>query len=93
MTKKDIIFQPKAKASPYSLCENIGHLIRELRVTNKMSGRDLGNIIGVSQQQVSRYENGMSELTMKQICRISEVFDMTIWQFMDALYYICFDDG
>ena len=88
MTKKDIIFQPKAKASPYSLCENIGHLIRKLRVTNKMSGRDLGNIIGVSQQQVSHYENGM-----KQICRISEVFDMTIWQFMDALYYICFDDG
>ncbi|MEQ5033514.1 helix-turn-helix transcriptional regulator [Morganella morganii] len=71
-----------------SLQKTAGFLIRELRIAKKMSGLELGRILNVSQQQISRYERGETELTLDKINKISSVFDLSIWQFIDVLSYI-----
>lgn len=70
------------------LNENAGNLIKILRTRARLSGEELGEIIGLSQQQVSRYERGISELTLNQLQKFGAVFDMSIWEFMDRLYFI-----
>lgn len=70
------------------LNENAGSLIKILRIRARLSGEELGEIIGLSQQQVSRYERGISELTLSQLQKFAAVFDMSIWEFMDRLYFI-----
>lgn len=69
--------------SSVSLNQGVGYLIRFLRRREKMSGEVLAGFLGISQQQISRYELETTELTLKQLCNISAVFNMSIWEFMD----------
>ena len=91
--KKNIklIPQPIKKTEP-TLDENIGRLIKELRIQKNFTASDLGHIIGISQQQVSRYERGISAFSLELIKKFANVFNMTIWQFMDLVYIIYYLD-
>ncbi|MFL9021120.1 helix-turn-helix domain-containing protein [Proteus mirabilis] len=51
-----------------------------------MSGEVLAGFIGISQQQISRYERGEVDLTLDKIKTISSFFNITIWEFMELLY-------
>ncbi|EQB9157411.1 helix-turn-helix domain-containing protein [Morganella morganii] len=73
--------------SSLSLNENAGQLIKALRKSKKVSGEVLAGFLGISQQQVSRYERGETELTLEQIKKISGFFNISIWEFMDILYF------
>lgn len=73
--------------STFSLNEEVGFLIRKLRASRKMSGEQLAQIVGISQQQISRYENGKTKLTIDQLEVISTAFDMSIWRFMNILQF------
>lgn len=89
---KDIItMSPRQKKqrteSTFSLNEEVGFLIRKLRASRKMSGEQLAQIVGISQQQISRYENGKTKLTIDQLEVISTAFDMSIWRFMNILQF------
>ncbi|HDF2330308.1 TPA: helix-turn-helix transcriptional regulator [Morganella morganii] len=72
-----------------SLYRMTGALIKELRVSRRMSGEILGGLLGISQQQISRYERGESKLTLNQINNISYVFNMSLWEFMEILRFFC----
>lgn len=41
----------------------VGAEIADLRRQKSWSGKQLGHFVGVSQQQISRYENGVCEIT------------------------------
>lgn len=89
---KDVItMSPRQKKqrteSTFSLNEEVGFLIRKLRTSRKMSGEQLAQIVGISQQQISRYENGKTKLTIDQLEVISTAFDMSIWRFMNILQF------
>ncbi|EMD0829198.1 helix-turn-helix transcriptional regulator [Morganella morganii] len=84
MTEKKII----ELSSNVLLYQTIGFLIKRLRNARKMSGKSLGDIIGVSQQQVSRYESGTTELTIGRIKEISTIFDMNLWQFLNIVHFL-----
>ncbi|MGV3346044.1 helix-turn-helix transcriptional regulator [Enterobacteriaceae bacterium LUAb1] len=58
--------------------KNIGNNIRYLRSKHKLSGGDLAKIIGISQQQLSRYENGLSEISISKIILISIYFNVKV---------------
>ena len=49
---------------------SLGAKIKHYRLINGVSGRDLGRMIGVSQQQISRYENGVSPLSFYVLSEI-----------------------
>ncbi|HEM7146932.1 TPA: helix-turn-helix transcriptional regulator [Providencia stuartii] len=43
-----------------NLNKEIGRFIRQLRVSNSLSGKEFGRLVNLSQQQISRYENGVT---------------------------------
>lgn len=70
-----------------ALNDRAGALIRHLRIKNSMSGKTLAGFVGVSQQQISRYESGECELTLRQIQKIAFFLGFSFWQFVDELYH------
>ncbi|HDS2912607.1 TPA: helix-turn-helix transcriptional regulator, partial [Morganella morganii subsp. morganii] len=48
----------------------LGKKIKEIRKSYKMSGNELARKLGMSQQQVSRYESGKSSMTIDTIILI-----------------------
>lgn len=70
-----------------------GKLIRELRYAQKLSGADIGELLGISQQAVSRYERGICDLTLGLTESFANALGLTLWQFMDELFlYIKMSD-
>ncbi|MEM7862776.1 helix-turn-helix transcriptional regulator, partial [Morganella morganii] len=59
------------------LLHDVGALIRKLRKEKRMSGVDLGAELGISQQQISRYENATSEISVSTLINILAVFNIT----------------
>jgi transcriptional regulator with XRE-family HTH domain len=55
---------------------NIGEQIKSLRKQFKISGEALGNLVGLSQQQISAIENGTSNITIDKLEKICEIFEI-----------------
>ncbi|WP_080750892.1 helix-turn-helix domain-containing protein [Providencia rettgeri] len=63
---------------PESIVLNIASMVRRLRKQRGLSGKELGDMIGLSQQQISRYERGMNNITMDTLCKIANVFGVPV---------------
>jgi len=50
---------------------HVGQLIRERRLTINMSQERLGALLGVTHQQVQKYEMGLNRITVGRLCSIS----------------------
>lgn len=44
-----------------------GQFLKSSRINKGMTGQELGHFLSVSQQQVSRYENGKNKLTIEML--------------------------
>jgi transcriptional regulator with XRE-family HTH domain len=71
----------KTKVKAISM--NIGSLIREMRKAAGMSQMRLAEQIGVSYQQVQKYEKGASKLSVPRLMQISDVFGVPVTTFLD----------
>ena len=63
--------------------KNIGKKIKKLRLKYNLSGSALAEVIGTSQQQLSRYENGQSDISTSKIMIISIYFNVDVSYFFD----------
>lgn len=63
----------------------IGQRIRQRRVDVKMSQTQLGNYLGVSFQQVQKYENGKNRVSASTLFRISEILCVDLNYFVSGL--------
>lgn len=63
--------------------DNIGKLIREMRKAAGMSQMRLADKIGVSYQQVQKYEKGASKLSVPRLMQIAEVFGVPVVAFLE----------
>nr|CAC9197985.1 transcriptional regulator, y4mF family [Providencia rettgeri] len=61
----------KKKKNIYAL---LGNHLRKARVSKGLSGNELGSIIHLSQQQVSRYELGINKLSLDKLIEIVNFF-------------------
>lgn len=61
---------------------NVGSKIKEIRKSIRMSGHDLAEKIGVTQQQISRYESGQSAITIDMLILISRALNVSINQLL-----------
>ncbi|MCI9740285.1 helix-turn-helix domain-containing protein [Proteus mirabilis] len=52
--------------------------IKEVRKSVGLSGNELGKVLGLSQQQVSRYERGESPITIDILIRISNALNVSV---------------
>ena len=55
----------------------IGSLIRELRKSMGMTQMGLAKKMGITYQQVQKYEKGISELTLRRFGQIAEAFGVS----------------
>lgn len=51
---------------------NIGGLIRQLRKTLGMTQMELAEKMGLTYQQIQKYENGASELTIRRLKQVAD---------------------
>ena len=65
------------------MAHDIGSLIREMRKAAGMSQMRLADKIGVSYQQVQKYEKGASKLSVPRLMQIAEVFRVPVTAFLE----------
>lgn len=61
----------------------VGKKIRDFRIEKGMSGAELGKILNLSQQQVSRYERGINKITVDLLYEASLILDIKIELFLE----------
>jgi len=62
----------------------IGQLIREIRKSRYMTQMKLADLVGVSYQQIQKYEKGASSISVDRLKQISSALDVTIFTFFPA---------
>jgi len=65
------------------MAHDIGSLIREMRKAAGMSQMRLADKIGVSYQQVQKYEKGASKLSVPRLMQIADIFGVPVTAFLD----------
>jgi transcriptional regulator with XRE-family HTH domain len=65
--------------------EHVGNKIRELRVVAKMSQTALGKPIGVSFQQIQKYESGRNRISAGQLWQLCEVLSVPIGSMFEGV--------
>lgn len=58
---------------------SVSEKIKKLRITNDLSQKELGEILGTSQQNIARYENGNSIPKVEQLKRFADVFGVPLF--------------
>lgn len=51
--------------------------IKELRLSRHLTQRELGDIISVTQQNISKYENNVIEVPVNVLIKIAQYFNVT----------------
>ena len=64
--------------------KDYGTKIAELRTERKMTQAELGAMLNVTSQAVSKWENGLSEPDMESIRKLCEIFEITFDEFFGA---------
>ncbi|EMI7062948.1 MULTISPECIES: helix-turn-helix domain-containing protein [Providencia] len=60
----------------------VGKKIKRYRKEMKLTTEELGRYIGVSQQQISRYESGINHINIDFLSQLSELFKVPIQFFL-----------
>ncbi|HHR5807807.1 TPA: helix-turn-helix domain-containing protein [Providencia alcalifaciens] len=63
----------------------VGAFLRKSRKEKNMTGKQLAKLIGISQQQISRYEIGITSITLEQLDHFLIVLDK---RWVDVINYI-----
>jgi len=59
----------------------VGERIRAMRIEKGLSQTDLGNRLGVTFQQVQKYEKGVNRVSAGRLAAIADLFETTIMSF------------
>jgi transcriptional regulator with XRE-family HTH domain len=74
----------KKRRRPNSVDIQLGESIRAHRLIAGMSQGDLGRRLGVSFQQIQKYEKGTNRVGAGRLPRIARIFDIPIGALFDA---------
>jgi transcriptional regulator with XRE-family HTH domain len=69
---------------PDNVDVEVGRLVRVQRIAKGLSQTELGNQIGVTFQQVQKYESGANRISMGRLTRISRVLGVDITYLLGA---------
>ncbi|MEI9747925.1 helix-turn-helix domain-containing protein [Moellerella wisconsensis] len=64
------------------LNKKIGCFIKNKRKRMNITGKDLGVMLNISQQHVSRYENGITKITVTTLNDILNILDVSWEEFI-----------
>lgn len=52
--------------------------LKELRIKKRLSQKDVGNAIGITQDSYSKYESGLIELPIRRLIQLCQFYKMSI---------------
>ncbi len=64
---------------------HVGIRVRQRRVLLGMTQTDLANTMGLTFQQVQKYEKGMNRISASRLYGLSQVFDVTVEYFFEDM--------
>ncbi len=70
---------------PHPVDVHVGSKVRQLRVLKNMSQTALGNRLGISFQQIQKYEKGSNRVSSSRLWELSNIFDVPVEYFFDDL--------
>ncbi|GAA0342494.1 helix-turn-helix transcriptional regulator [Morganella psychrotolerans] len=77
-----------------SINESVGYRVFRKRKEQGYSGQQVADRLGISQQQLSRYERGRSQINVGLLVRIAEVLQTPVgWFFADYSGVFTYRDG
>ncbi len=74
-----------AKRPPDQIDVHVGSRVRLLRMTIGLSQERLGEKLGLTFQQIQKYEKGANRISASRLFRIAEVLDVPVASFFDGL--------
>jgi transcriptional regulator with XRE-family HTH domain len=75
--------RPRASHTPFN--EEIGRRVRALRVLAGKSQAELGRMLGLTFQQVQKYERGSNRISVENLWQLAQIFDVDIAFFFDGV--------
>ena len=70
---------------PHPTDVHVGQRVREARLAKGMTQTDLGNALGISFQQVQKYERGANRIGSSRLFDLSRVLDVPVSFFFDDM--------
>jgi transcriptional regulator with XRE-family HTH domain len=64
--------------SPTNFDAHVGNQLRHIRLTRKMSQEVLGEHLGLTFQQIQKYENGTNRIPTSRLHKIAELFEVNV---------------
>lgn len=58
--------------------EAVGHQLRHLRRSRGWTQTELGEKLGLSFQQVQKYESGVNRLSLQRACKMAAIFSVSL---------------
>jgi transcriptional regulator with XRE-family HTH domain len=62
----------------------VGRLVRALRMSRNLSQTELANHMGVTFQQVQKYESGANRISMGRLTRVAKLFKVSVPYLLDG---------
>lgn len=75
----------KGEIMPHPVDLKLGKKLREIRTSRGMSQAELGKQLGITFQQIQKYETGKNRISVSRLFDIAGVFDLPIQWFLSGL--------
>ena len=75
----------RGKGKPHPIDAHVGERVLARRKLLGMSQTDLGDAIGLSYQQVQKYENAMNRISSSRLYELSRVLDVPVEYFYEDM--------
>lgn len=71
-----------------SVHKKIGKVIKEARIKRGLSTRELAQELGVSAQQVQKYEQGVNRMCLARLAMTAKALDKNLFDFIELIFDI-----
>lgn len=62
--------------------KNIAQRLRKIRIEHNLKQEDIAKVLGVDRSAYSGYELGRSRVSVKNLCRLADIYNMTLSQIL-----------
>lgn len=75
----------KAQKSPHPIDQHVGGRVRQQRMFVGMSQEQLGERLGLTFQQIQKYEKGTNRVSASRLWEMSKIFDVPVSFFFEGI--------
>lgn len=77
MLAEDLTLRENLDRDLSEIEQNIGRQLKMLRISKKISQKALAGMMGITYQQVQKYENGLNRISVSRLWQFCNIFDVS----------------